>query len=181
MNARIHVAAFVALGMAATAPLTASAGGQSASNPAPVGTWLLTVSFASGNPPPFKEILTLHAGGTVTETNSALNGASGWLAAPALNLVGSDGQGTWQRLPEGKIGVSFSKMAFCGPAPNPFCGPGQEGQQLGYLVVSFKARISGDSLTVDPADSSTVLILGPEPTGPVIPFGSAASTGIRLH
>jgi hypothetical protein len=181
MNTRNHLATFAALGLAMTLPLTAFADGQSASNPAPVGTWLLTVSFSSGNPPPFKEILTLHTGGTVTETNSALNGASGWLAPPALNLVGSDGQGTWQRLPQGKIGVSFSKMVFCGPAQNPFCGPGQEGQQLGYLVVNFKARISGDSLTVDPADSSTVLILGSDPTGPVIPFGSAASTGIRLH
>lgn len=181
MIKRNHLATLAALGLTMTVPLTAAADSQSASNPAPVGTWLLTVSFASGNPPPFKEILTLHAGGTVTETNSALNGASGWLPPPALNLVGSDGQGTWQRLPQGKIGVSFSKMAFCGPEQNPFCGPGQEGQQLGYLVVNFKARIVGDTLTVDPADSSTVLVLGPGPGGPVIPFGSAASTGVRLH
>lgn len=181
MITRNRLATFAALGLAMTAPLAAFANGQSASNPAPVGTWLLTVAFTSGNPPPFKEIVTLHAGGTVTETNSALSGASGWLGPPALNLVGSDGQGTWQRLPKGQIGVTFSKMVFCGPALNPFCGPGQAGQQLGYLTVSFKARISGDSLTVDPADSSTVLILGPDRTGPVIPFGSAASTGVRLH
>ena len=161
-------------------PVAVYAQGESASNPAPVGTWVLTVSFAGGNPPPFKEILTLHHGGTVTETNGSLNAASG-LLPPPFNLIGSDGQGTWQRMPGGMIGVAFSKIVFCSAASFAFCAPGQEGQQLGYLQVRFQARISGDTLTVDPANSSTVLILGPDPGGPVVDFGSAASAGVRLH
>jgi len=60
----------------------------------PEGSWLLTVSFpAQGTNPPlsFKEIVTLHAGGTLTETNSTLNAASGVLgfAEGGFGLIGS--------------------------------------------------------------------------------------------
>ena len=180
MKMRIRFAALTGVAMLLGAPLIAQAQGESASRPAPVGTWLLTVSFLGGNPPPFKEIVTLHHGGTVTETNSSLSSASGALPPP-FNLIGSDGQGTWQRMPGGMVGVAFSKMVFCGATSFAFCAPGQEGQQLGYLQVRFQARISGDTLTVDAANSQTVLILGPTPDGPVIDFGPASSTGIRLH
>ena len=106
---------FAALSWIATllaAPVAVYAQGESASNPAPVGTWLLTVSFAGGNPPPFKEILTLHHGGTVTETNGSLNSASG-LLPPPFNLIGSDGQGTWQRMPGSPV-IGFGPAASTG-------------------------------------------------------------------
>jgi len=180
MTGRFIFGAVAALGLMMTSSLPAAAQGQSASHPNPVGTWLLEVTFLSGSPPPFKEMITLHAGGTVTETNGTLNAASGFLPPP-LNLVGSDGQGTWQRLPGGMIGVSLTKLVFCGPASVAFCGAGQQGQQLGYLRLTLTARVTGTSLTVAADNSSTELVLGPDPTAPGINFGPASATGFRLH
>ena len=180
MKGKIAFGLIASLGLLAATTQPASAQGQSASNPGPVGTWLLEVTFLSGNPPPFKEMITLHAGGTATETNATLSAASGWLPPP-FNLVGSDGQGTWERLPGGMVGVSITKLVFCGPASFAFCAPGQAGQQIGYLRLNFKAKITGDSLTVAAMDASTQLVLGPDPAGPGIDFGPASSTGIRLN
>jgi hypothetical protein len=180
MKGKFLFGAVASLGLLAMAAQPSAAQGQSASHPSPVGTWLLEVTFLSGNPPPFKEMITLHAGGTVTETNATLNAASGVLPPP-FNLVGSDGQGSWERLPGGIIGVSLTKLVFCGPASFAFCAPGQEGQQLGYLRLKFKATVSGNSLTIAAGDSSTELVLGPDPAAPGINFGPASSTGFRLH
>jgi hypothetical protein len=180
MKGRFLFGAVASLGLLMSASHPVAAQGQSASHPNPVGTWLLDVTFLSGNPPPFKEMITLHAGGTVTETNATLNAAAGSLPPP-FNLVGSDGQGHWKRLPGGMIGVSLTKLVFCGPASVAFCAPGQEGQQLGYLRLRFKATVSGNSLTIAATDSSTELVFGPDPNVPGIDFGPAASTGFRLH
>lgn len=180
MKGKYLFGAVASLGLLMSVPSPASAQGQSASNPNPVGTWLLEVTFLSGNPPPFKEMITLHAGGTVTETNATLNAASGFLPPP-LNLVGSDGQGSWQRLPGGMINISVTKLAFCGPLAVGFCAGALPGQQLGYLRLNLKAKVSGNSLTVAANGSSTQLVLGLDPTAPGIDFGPATATGFRLH
>jgi hypothetical protein len=153
----------------------------------PEGTWLLDVNFPPqfNNPPlRFKEILTFHAGGTLTETNSTLNAASGVLGIPAgLGLVGSDGQGTWSRTPQGQIKVVFHKMVFCGTAAVGLCTQFSKspGDMLGYLVVRLTATVKGDALEV-PLGGSTTLLVGPTPDGAVpIPFGEAEATGIRFR
>jgi hypothetical protein len=180
MKGRNLFGAVVALGLMMTALQPAAAQGQSGSNPNPVGTWLLEVTFLSGNPPPFKEMITLHSGGTVSETNATLNAASG-LLPPPFNLIGSDGQGAWERLPGGMIGVSLTKLVFCGPASLAFCGPGQQGQQLGYLRLTLKLKVAGNSVTVAADGSRTELVLGLDPTAPGVDFGPASATGFRLH
>jgi hypothetical protein len=180
MNGKSFFGTIVVLGLMMTTSQPAAAQGQSASHPNPVGTWLLEVTFLSGNPPPFKEMITLHSGGTVSETNATLNAASGSLPPP-FNLIGSDGQGAWKRLPGGMIGVSLTKLVFCGPASVAFCAPGQAGQQLGYLRLTLKANVDGNSLSVAADGSSTELVLGPDPTAPGIDFGPASATGFRLH
>jgi hypothetical protein len=155
----------------------------------PEGTWLLDVNFPEqlGNPPlNFKEIVTLHAGGTVTETNSTLNAASGVLGFPtSFGLVGSDGQGTWRRTPHGQIEVVFHKMVFCGTATLGVCTtqptPKLPGEHVGYLVVRLTATIKGDALDV-PLGGSTKLVFGPTPDSPVFrPFGEAMASGYRLR
>jgi hypothetical protein len=123
MKGRFIFGAVAALGLLMTTSQPAGAQGQRASHPNPVGTWLLEVTFLSGNPPPFKEMITLHSGGTVSETNATLNAASG-LLSPPFNLIGSDRQGAWERLSGGMIGVSLTKLVFCGPASMAFCAPG---------------------------------------------------------
>ena len=157
----------------------------------PDGLWATTVTF-TGNPPAapgfaFFEQLTLHKNGTVTETNSILNAASG--GNPPNFLVGSDGQGTWEHSPGGKVRVEFYKMLFCGSAPaeaaqapcklaDPDIPPGGF---LGYLRVRFTADITGDKLTSPVGESETVLIPGPDPLGvPTVNFGPASVVGERL-
>lgn len=189
VNTWHRIAAITTFGLVMSAPGAASAQGNSSAAPAPAGAWLTTVTFQpnpSGPvPPPFKEILTLHAGGTVSETNTTLSAASG-LLPPPFNLVGSEGYGTWQHARSGKIALTVTKLVFCGEA-SLFCSQFGKtpGEQFGYLQVRMTASISGDTLTVnpDPAESSTTLFVGDDLDSPmaVIPFGAAAAEGTRLH
>jgi hypothetical protein len=150
----------------------------------PEGTWLLDVSFP---PQPgglsFKELITFHAGGTLTETNSTLNAASGVLGIPVgFGLVGSDGQGTWSRTPQGQIKVVFHKMVFCGTAPVGLCNDFSKspGDMLGYLVVRLTAVVKGDAVEVPLGGSTTLFVVTPGGSVP-IPFGEAQATGVRLR
>lgn len=151
--------------------------GNNANNPG--GTWLVTVSFPAGGPPPFQEFLTFHHNGTLTETNGALHGSP---APGPLNATASDGFGGWQRIPGGKVRFSFLKMVFCGPAGAgpwpPTCVT--EGQHVGYLRVRAEATLRGD--TYSGGESFTDLLIGPDPDAPilVLPFGPAASEGKRI-
>ena len=154
----------------------------------PEGSWLLTVSFpAQGTNPPlsFKEIVTLHAGGTLTETNSTLNAASGVLGfgEGSFGLIGSDGHGTWQRAQSGRIETVFRKMVFCGTAVGLCNQFGKtQGQFFGYLVVRLTATVKGDALVSPLGSSDTNLVVGETPDSPiVIPFGQAEATGTRLR
>jgi hypothetical protein len=67
--------------------------------------------------------VTLHEGGTLTETNSTLNAASGDLGfgEGSFGLIGSEGQGTSQQAQRGQIETMFHKMAFCGTAAGLCC------------------------------------------------------------
>lgn len=198
MNSLHRLAAAAVIGVVMN-PGAAWANGQSGLEPDPVGTWLTTVTFGPGGPPPFKEILTFHAGGTITETNTTLDAASGFLPQPVFNLVGSDGQGTWERLPGGKIGLTVTKLVFCGPAASILPIPGQQlpavlcgstdfgsgapaGAHIGYLQFKAVATVKRNTLDIEPADSTTMLYLGEDiESAVVIPFGGAGAAGKRLR
>jgi hypothetical protein len=74
MKGRFIFGAVAALGLLMTTSQPAAAQGQSASHPNPVGAWLLEVTFLSGDPPPFKEMITLHSGGTDRSCGVAVRG-----------------------------------------------------------------------------------------------------------
>lgn len=162
----------------------------------PVGTWLMEVVFPGGNPPPFREFVTLHRDGTLSESNGALHGSS---ANYFLNYNGSDGYGNWRRHPGGRIAWTFHKMVFCGPAfAPPFpgapeglslgCTPQNVGQHIGYLRVRTVGQVLGNTFSSQSADSQVDLLIdlnpadGVDPAAPdvVIPFGGSDATGRRL-
>jgi hypothetical protein len=164
----------------------------------PVGTWLVTVTFpavpgAPPPPPPFREFITLHHNGTLTETNTTLHAHP--IAGSPLAITASEGFGSWERARAGAVRFSFLKLVFCGPqfdgrtsgllsmgfgmtAPYDCSVPNVH---LGYLSVRSQAYFRGDSY--EGGESWTELLIGPDPAAPlaVIPFGPAASEGARLR
>ncbi|MBT8078858.1 MAG: hypothetical protein KJO31_09765 [Gammaproteobacteria bacterium] len=134
----------------------------------PVGTWLLTVTFPEGGPPPFKEFLVFHANGTVTETNTTLHANSALDPASPLPLNGSIGVGAWKHIGKRTVKFRFVKFVF-----------NAGGIHEGYLVVAGQAKVHDDSLQ---AEATTELRFGPDLDNPftVIPFGTAPSTATRI-
>jgi hypothetical protein len=175
-----------------------SAGQALADGNAPVGTWLITVTFpalpgAPPPPPPFQEFISLHHNGTLTETNSTLHAHP--IAGSPLALTASEGFGSWERAPGGVVRFSFLKMVFCGPqfdgATSGLLGIGLgmtapydcsvPNLHLGYISVRAQAQFRGDRYVG--GESWTELLIGPDPGAPlaVLPFGPATSEGRRIR
>ena len=134
----------------------------------PVGTWVLDIEFpavpgAPPPPPPFKELLTFHKGGTVSESNTLLNensynpafgmgcGFTGPGGAPELGCNASDGQGVWRRSGHSSVAFVFMKLVF----------DGATNAHVGYLrVTSHRLDIGEDELSQDPAFTLTEFLIG---------------------
>ena len=114
-----------------------------------------------------EELLTLHKGGTVSETNTTLHPNS---ANPFLNFNGSDGYGAWRRGPDGTVVLRFVKLLF----------DGDTNQLAGYLTVDATALIKGDQFTN--VESDVNILLGPDLDNPfdVIPLGPTDAAGTRI-
>ncbi len=177
----------------ATVALSAHAAGESDKTESallgPSGAWLLRVEFptvpgAPPPPPPFQETITLHALGTVTESNTLLNensynpalgqgcGFTGPGGAVELNCNGSDGTGTWRRT--GLRTASFVVIKFV--------FDGETNQQVGFLRVRGKLNVRGDRVTQNSEDSLTEFLIGTDiETAIAIPFGGADAVGQRIR
>jgi len=144
----------------------------------PVGTWLLTVAFPAA--PPFKELVSLHHRGTLSETNATLN-ANISPFSPFV-LTASDGYGAWARSDHGTITFTFLKLVFCGEGFGPAeaaMGCAFTNQHLGYLRVRAQGRIAGNHF--EGGSSSTELLIGNDPdTAMAINLGVAESSGQRV-
>ena len=134
----------------------------------PVGTWLVSVTFPQPGPAPFTELLVLHQGGTITETNTTLHANSADNPASPLPLNGSLGAGAWKKAGKNRIKFTFVKLVF-----------NAGGEHEGYLRVAGTAKIRGNQFE---ATTETELLFGTDINNPfnVIPFGSAPSTGQRI-
>ncbi|MEL6199269.1 MAG: hypothetical protein AAFR09_03575 [Pseudomonadota bacterium] len=153
----------------------------------PNGAWLLEVSFPAGTeaPPPFRETLTFHAFGTVTESNTALNansynpalgqgcGFTGPGGALEFNCNGSDGTGSWRRTSRNTIAFTVLKFVY----------DGATNAHVGYLrVTSRKVTFGRDGIAQSAEDSLTEFLVGTDlETAVAIPFGGANARGIRVH
>ena len=134
------------------------------SSNSPEGTYLVTVT-APGTPP-FKELITLHAGGTLSETNTTLHPNS---ANPFFPFNGSDGYGIWSRGSNKTVELKVVKMVF-----------DADNAHIGYLVVEATALIDGDEFTN--LESDVNILIGPDLFNPfnVIPLGSTDAVGTRI-
>ncbi len=133
------------------------------------GTWLIDVVFPpETGVPGFKEIITFHPGGTLSESNTTLHANS---ANPFFNFNGSDGHGTWRYKRNRRVSFKLVKLVF----------DGVTNEHIGYLRVTSTVSIDNGMLIQDAADSLTELILGPDiETGIVQPFGGADAVGRRI-
>lgn len=129
------------------------------------GTYILTVT-AKGTPP-FQEIITLHRGGTISETNTTLHPNS---ANEFFPFNGSDGYGAWKRGPGGTVILKVVKMVF----------DGDTNQHFGYLVVDAIALVAGGTFTN--LESDVNILIGPDLFNPfeIIPLGPTDAVGTRI-
>ncbi len=156
----------------------------------PTGAWLVDVEFptvpgAPPPPPPFKETLTFHALGTVSESNTLLNensynpalgmgcGFTGPAGALELNCNGSEGTGTWRRTGRNTLSFVVLKLVF----------DGETNAQVGYLRVrSDNVRFHRNRLVQDSGSSITELLIGTDiETAIRVPFGGADAVGRRIR
>lgn len=149
--------------------VNAAQGAAKHGKPKLTGTWLFDVTFPpEAGVPDFKETITFHKGGTVSESNTLLHANS---ANPFFNFNGSDGQGTWRRHDDDLIAFRFVKLVF----------DGDSNQHIGYLRVTSVGSIENGLLIQDSENSLTELILGPDiETGVVQPFGGADAVGKKI-
>jgi len=133
----------------------------------PEGTFILTVPAPVPGLPPVKELLTLHKGGTISETNTQVHPNS---ATPFFNFNGSDGYGAWVKDTDHNVVFKIVKMLF----------DGDTNVHIGYLVVDGTAKIDGDAFNV--LQSEANLLVGPDLFAPfeVVPLGPAQASGWRV-
>jgi hypothetical protein len=134
----------------------------------PVGTWSMNVTFpAESGIPPFTELLSLMPGGVVVETNSQLHPNS---ANQILPFNGSPGHGAWERRAPCRIKFKVLKQVF---------DPTQH--FLGFIRITVRARIDGDTISNEFADSNVELVFGTDPDAPPsLIFGGSSSVGKRV-
>lgn len=134
----------------------------------PVGTWSVNVTFPpESGLPPFNELLSLLPGGVVLETNSQLHPNS---ANAFLPFNGSTGHGAWVRRANCRIKFKVLKQVF---------DPTQ--QLLGFVRITVRAKIDGNTISNEVADSNVELIFGTDPDAPpVMVFGGSSSQGKRV-
>lgn len=151
-------------------PAAAMADGNTSSGDScnPIGTWSVNVTFPpESGIPPFTELLSLLPGGVVVETNSQLhpNGANAFLP-----FNGSPGHGAWERRANCRIKLKVLKQVF---------DPTQ--QFLGFVRITIRAKITGNTISNEVADSNVELIFGTDPNAPpVMSFGGSSSQGKRV-
>lgn len=140
--------------------------GQTAS-PAngPEGTYILTVTPIGA--PQFQELITLHKGGAISETNTTLHPNS---ANPFFTFNGSEGFGAWERGHGGTVILKIVKFIF----------DGDTNAHIGYLVVEGTALIVGDTFTN--LESDVNILIGPDLFNPfdIIPLGPTDAVGTRI-
>ena len=158
----------------------------------PVGTWLVSVNFPAMNLH-FQQLLSLHRGGTLTETNKALhaNAVPDPNAAPLPSppapppFNGSDAHGSWKLLPGCRVRWSYLKMVFAGvDLPQQDGSVIPAGFPVGFLHVTTTANIDGDQYSTDLGATTTRLVFGPDPKSPLAPsetFPDSMAVGYRWN
>lgn len=155
----------------------------------PIGAWILDVEFppVDGAPPPppaFRETLTFHAFGTVSESNTLLNensynpafgqgcGFTGPAGSLELNCNGSEGTGSWRRTGRNSLDFVVVKLVY----------DGETNAQVGFLRVRGTLKFRGDRIEQNASDGLTEILIGTDyETAIAIPLGGANAAGVRIR
>ncbi len=155
----------------------------------PIGAWVLEVEFpavdgAPPPPPPFRETLTFHALGTVSESNTLLNensynpafgqgcGFTGPAGSLELNCNGSEGTGSWRRTDRNALSFVVVKFVY----------DGVTNAHVGFLRVQGTLKFKGDSIAQDSSESLTEILIGTDYESAIaIPLGGANASGTRIR
>lgn len=155
----------------------------------PIGAWILDVEFPAvdGAPPPppgFRETLTFHAFGTVSESNTLLNensynpafgqgcGFTGPAGSLELNCNGGEGTGSWRRTGRNTLDFVAVKLVY----------DGETNAHVGFLRVRGTLSFRGDGIAQESSESLTEILIGTDyETAIAIPLGGANATGVRIR
>ncbi len=167
MNTSSRLALALMIGMLPAAAL-ANGGWSDGDRCDPVGTWSVNVTFPpESGIPPFTELLSILPGGVVLETNSQLHPNS---ANSFLPFNGSPGHGAWVGRSNCRIKYKILKQVF---------DPTQ--LLLGFVRITVRAKINGNTISNEVADSNVELVFGTDPDAPpVMVFGGSSSQGKRV-
>lgn len=193
INSRQYVVTLFAALAAFVLPAIASADSDELHRgfyyPGPIGAWVLEVEFpavdgAPPPPPPFRETLTFHALGTLSESNTLLNensynpalgqgcGFTGPGGSLELNCNGSEGTGSWRRTDRNTLSFIAVKFVF----------DGLTNTHVGFLRVRGTLKFRGNRIAQDSSDSLTEILIGTDyDTAIAIPLGGANATGVRIR
>jgi hypothetical protein len=170
MRKRTVTSWFVLLPVAFIASVTAFAHGKHGSN-TPAGAWMLEIapqpSPGVETPPPFHAVTTFAAGGTLSETNTALHPHANVVIFPDLGPVSaSDGLGGWEAAGDSGFRAKFVKVLFSA-----------SGEHLGYIITVLDISVEDDTLN---AKGESRFVLGAEPNAAPYFTGKVLARGTPL-
>jgi hypothetical protein len=123
------------------------------------GTWIAAVTPAQAEPPPFHELITFQADGTLVETENDLT------APPFFTTIG---QGAWRRSPSGGLVITYTEVHLIyDPATTAF---------MGTLKVQGRIVLGRDGNTFSGQAKAAAF----DPDGNLLFQGNGPITGTRV-
>lgn len=170
--ARLLLLSFLLVGAGCLDWKSVHASTESKNSASIVGTWIVDVDLGVPGLPNIAGYLTLHQGGTLTETNVSIhNNAAAY--DPFVGGTGSDGHGYWKQIGPNRYSFEFQKLLYAGERTEsmnlnlstPILAIGQP---IGYARVKGELTLI-DANTLEGEDIGQLLNLEREQLNPLFP------------